>query len=168
MIPTIQTERLTLSPATAGDLDALLALWTDPDVRRFLWDDREVSREEASEVLEECVALSEDGLGLWIVRVGDEDALAGCVGLRPADPPPQIEPLAAFHPAHWGSGYATEALRALLDHAFATLGLPELAATVDVPNDASRRLVERLGFRRTEEVRGPKHRMIRYALKAPG
>jgi RimJ/RimL family protein N-acetyltransferase len=167
MIPTIETERLTLSPVTAGDLDALLELWRDPDVRRFLWDDREVAREEASEVLDACTALGEDGLGLWTVRIRENDALAGCVGLRPAETPPQIEPLAAFHPVHWGSGYATEALRAVLDHAFATLALPELVAAVDVPNEASRRLVERLRFRRTEEVRGPKYEMIRYALPAP-
>jgi RimJ/RimL family protein N-acetyltransferase len=168
MIPTIRTERLTLAPATDADLDALLALWTDPDVRRFLWDDREISRDEAAGVLADCISASEDGLGLWTVRVGDEDALAGCVGLLPANPPPGTEPLAAFHPRHWGSGYATEALRALLDHAFATLRLPALVAAVDVPNAASQTLVERLGFHRVEEIQGPKYRMIRYALAAPG
>jgi RimJ/RimL family protein N-acetyltransferase len=166
MIPILRTERLTLSPATAGDLDALLALWTDPDVRRYLWDDRVVSRDEAAEVLDDCIAISEDGLGLWIVRAGDEDAVAGCVGLRPT-PEPGVEPLAAFHPRYWGRGYATEALRALLDYAFGTLGFRWLTAIVDEPNEASARLVERLGFRRTEMAMGQKNLLLGYVLEAP-
>lgn len=165
MIPTLRTERLTLAPATAGDLDAILALWTDPDVRRYRWDDRVVSREKAAAVLDDVIAISEDGLGLWIVRVEGEDAVAGCVGLRPT-PAPGVEPLVAFHPRYRGHGYATEALRALLDHAFGTLGFRWLSAIVDEPNEASARLVERLGFRRTEMVMGRKNLLLGYVLYA--
>ncbi len=47
-----------LRPARAADLDALWPLWTDPDVRRFLWDDRVIGREEAQATLEDCLALA--------------------------------------------------------------------------------------------------------------
>jgi len=166
MIPTIETGRLTLSPAAAGDLDALLELWREPEVRRYLWNDRELSREKAAGILDGAIAASEHGAGLWTVRVGDDDALAGCVGLRPTEQP-AIEPLAAFHPRHWGRGYATEALGALLDHAFGTLGLAWLSAIVAEPDTGSARLLERLGFRRTEMAMGQKHLLIAYALAAP-
>lgn len=67
-----------------------------------------------------------------------------------------------------GSPCELEALRAVLGHAFATLRLPELVATVDVPNQASHRLVERLGLRRSGERRGPRYPMLLYTLPAPG
>ena len=52
-----------------------------------------------------------------------------------------------FSPAHGGRGYATEAVRALLDLAFGTLGARRVVARVDARNTASRRLLERLGVR---------------------
>ena len=51
--------------------------------------------------------------------------------------------------AYWGQGYAQEALRALIDYAFANLTLTEILADIDPRNDASLRLLKRLGFRRT-------------------
>lgn len=167
MLPTLTTERLTLTPAAPDDLDALWALWTDADVRRFLWDDRAVTREEAAGVLDDCLAAAADGLGLWTVRAHGDDALAGCVGLLPANPPPGVGPLVALHPSRQHRGYAAEALRAVLGHAFATLRLPELVATVDVPNQASHRMVERLGFRRSGERQGPRYPMLLYTLPGP-
>ena len=166
MSPTIRTERLTPTPVTRGDLDALLALWRDPDVRRYLWDDQEVSRAKAARILDSAIAVSDQGVGMWTVRVGDEDALAGYAGLRPT-PASVVEPRAAFHPGYRRRGYATEALGALLDHAFRTLGLPWATAIVEEPDLASARLVERLGFRRTEMVMGRRHLLLGYVLEAP-
>jgi RimJ/RimL family protein N-acetyltransferase len=49
---------------------------------------------------------------------------------------------------HWGRGLATEALTAMIHHAFARLGLHRLETDIDPRNAASIRLVERLGFER--------------------
>jgi RimJ/RimL family protein N-acetyltransferase len=48
--------------------------------------------------------------------------------------------------AHWGRGYATEAARALIDHAFAELGCERLSSRARVSNPASRRVLEKCGF----------------------
>ena len=53
-----------------------------------------------------------------------------------------------IHPSHHRRGIATEAVGALLDFCFATLGLHRLTAFIEPDNTASRALVERLGFRR--------------------
>ena len=50
---------------------------------------------------------------------------------------------------HWGKGYATEAARAVIDHAFAELGHETLCASVRVSNPASRRVLEKCGFQWT-------------------
>ena len=51
-----------------------------------------------------------------------------------------------FHPDHWGQGFAYEAMRALVDHAFAVRPLDHLLADIDPRNEASRRLLLKLGF----------------------
>ncbi len=53
---------------------------------------------------------------------------------------------------HWGNGYATEAARALIDHAFTELGYSELMAGARVSNPASRRVIEKCGFQWTGVV----------------
>ena len=50
---------------------------------------------------------------------------------------------------YWGHGYATEAARALIDHAFGVLGHEMLASGVRVSNPASRRVLEKCGFQWT-------------------
>ncbi len=54
----------------------------------------------------------------------------------------------ALHPAHWGRGYMTEALRALLAFGFEDLDLIRLEADVDPRNGDSSGCIERLGFQR--------------------
>jgi RimJ/RimL family protein N-acetyltransferase len=174
MVPPLHTARLVLSPAVADDLDALHALWADADVRHYLFDDEPVSRERAAAVLADTLALA-DGLGLWSVRLKGGRDLIGCVGLMPvataAEYDPSlagaVEPLAAFAPAAWGNGYATEALTAVLRYGFDDLGLPLVAAVNDVPNAASDRLVRRLGFEVTGECDGPKYRLRTCRLTPP-
>jgi RimJ/RimL family protein N-acetyltransferase len=78
-----------------------------------------------------------------------------------------VEVLAAFDPGVWGRGYATEALETVIDYAFGALRLPRVMAVVDGPNDASHRLVERLGFTATGTGEGPRYRFTSYVL-TPG
>ena len=49
-------------------------------------------------------------------------------------------------PEHWARGYVSEALPALIDHAFGPLELNRLEADIDPDNAASKRVLERHGF----------------------
>jgi ribosomal-protein-alanine N-acetyltransferase len=167
-LPTFTTGRLWLVPAAAGDLDALWTVWRDPDVRRYLFDDEPVSRERAAEVLASCRESEERGLGLWIIRPRDADGLIGCAGLMPLNESVVAhdgtlaglaEPVAALAPGVWGNGYAHESLAALIGYAFDALALPRLIGVNDVPNVASARMLDRLGFVALHEQDGPRYRM---------
>jgi RimJ/RimL family protein N-acetyltransferase len=50
---------------------------------------------------------------------------------------------------YWGRGYATEAMRAVVDHLFTATALDEIAAGCRVTNIASRRVLEKCGFQWT-------------------
>jgi [ribosomal protein S5]-alanine N-acetyltransferase len=145
----IETARLRLTPATEGDVDVLHRIWTDPDVRRYLWDDIVIDRDVAAAVVAHSVTdWRERGYGLWLITELASDAIAGFAGFRTADERPEPELVFGLLPAYWGRGYATEAAQAALDH----LQGAAWAAT-DPENSASIRVLERLGMhfeRRTE------------------
>jgi RimJ/RimL family protein N-acetyltransferase len=88
-----------------------------------------------------------DLLELAVVRRQD-DLLLGDVllGLRSVEHE-TVEVGYIFAPEYGGQGYATEAVRALLDLAFEDLGARRVVARVDARNAPSRRLLERLGLR---------------------
>jgi ribosomal-protein-alanine N-acetyltransferase len=171
-LPIFETERLCLREAVESDLQDLWSIWNDPGVRRFLFDDTQVEREQASEVLASCRALTSQGLGMWVVEPKGERLTVGCVAILPTtvaaefDPALRglVEPLAAFNPSVWGRGYAREALRAIISYALRDLRLPMLAGVTDVPNEASDRMLRALGFTVQKECDGPKHRLRIYSL----
>lgn len=173
----LTTERLTLRPATAADADRLLAHWTDPDVRRFLFDGAVLSRAQvAGEIAVSTRSFAESGYGLWIISVTDGADLIGTAGLRQLEeaegsaawqPTPEQaaeypEVVYSLAPGAWGKGYATEAARAVVDYALGPLGLPAVLAEVDEGNTASIAIIERLGMTRYTVVPGQLGPMIRY------
>lgn len=172
MIPRLATPRAVLEPATEADVDALWRLFTDPMVRRFLWDDALIERAQAAETVAAAAAQNGDGRGLWTIRDGEGGAFLGCVALLAVGAAAEFEPrmaggaevLVALAPEAQHRGHATEALAAVLEHAFRTLGLAEVFAAVDVPNEASHRAMLRAGFAVLGESDGPKYRLRSYRV----
>lgn len=152
----LSTPRLELRRAALEDLPDVHRLWTDPTIRRFLFDDREIAESEARELLEASAAsFAAHGYGIWLACEPGRRTLAGFAGLLQADEaPPNL--VYGIRPDLCGRGLASEAARAVLDHALGPLGLPAVNADVDEPNAASVRVLEKLGMRRLRrtEVRG--------------
>jgi RimJ/RimL family protein N-acetyltransferase len=173
MLPSLSTPRLVLCPATEADLDALWRLLTEPQVRRYLCDDRVLARAEVQGIVAESIAQWREGMGLWLLRL-HEGEMVGCVGLHPVSPgivahapdlAGEIELTIALATEHWGRGYATEALAAAFAHAFARLARDHLVAVVDQPNKRSHRLMTRVGFTPTGmTATGPCYPLRTYRL----
>jgi RimJ/RimL family protein N-acetyltransferase len=163
------TERLVLRPVTAGDHAALLAHWTQPDVRRFLFDGAALSAAEVAETIEESIGhFAARGFGIWLIELGSGTGqagtaagLAGTAGLRPLEES-GLEIFYSLAPGAWGHGYATEAARAVVEYGLGPLGLPEVLAEVDVGNAASVAVVKRLGMTPYAVVPGLLGPMTRY------
>ncbi|HEX8819065.1 MAG TPA: GNAT family N-acetyltransferase [Archangium sp.] len=144
----LRTQRLLLRPFIPEDEDALFGFWNDPHVRRYLWDDRLVSREEVREQL----ALSERdfrerGYGGFMLALAQwPGVLIGFSGLRRIPGGEAVELLYGLYQNFWGRGLATEAARAVLRFGFEEAGLEEILAGADRDNTASVRVMERLGM----------------------
>ena len=151
----LSSERLKLYPVTLEDVDALFALWRDPDVRRYLWDDRQITRREAEELVRQFLAAgSQQGHHLWTVETKDGAALAGFAALREIEDTGEVELLYGLAPQFWGRGLATEASRAVLEYGFDVLGLPRIWARTDPPNTASMGVARRLGMQPADDPGG--------------
>ena len=90
---TLVTPRLSLRPATEADIDALHRLWTDPEVRRFLWDGEIITRETAAEVIGDLIACFDSlGFGLWVAATFEAPRQTiGFAYLRPFGEPVELE-----------------------------------------------------------------------------
>ena len=164
----LSTERLVLRPVTADDHAALLAHWTQPEVRRFLFDGAALSAAEVAETIEESIGhFAARGFGIWLIEpgaeVGTAAGLVGTAGLRPLEES-GLEIFYSLAPGAWGHGYATEAARAVMEYGLGALGLPEVLAEVDEGNAASVAVVKRLGMTPYAVVPGVLGPMTRYRI----
>jgi RimJ/RimL family protein N-acetyltransferase len=108
-VSSLRTTRLTLEPFRLGDLAELRALFTDPDVRRYLLDDAVVSSEwVADEIHGSAQRFADGSAGLWAVRETGFAPIVGCTGYRHFFEPPELQLPYGFRPSHWTLGLATE------------------------------------------------------------
>lgn len=144
----LETVRLCLRPFAANDLNDLHRLWTNPNVRRYLWDDLTITRAQAeAEIVKSTESFNNRGFGFWSLFFKENNAdLIGFCGLRVFETPDEIEILYGIHPSHWGKGLATEAGEAILNYGFQVCRLPKIYAGADGPNTASFRVMEKLGM----------------------
>jgi len=158
----LTTERLVLRPVTGHDHEELLAHWTAPAVRRFLFDGASQTPAQINQVIEDSIgSFAAAGYGLWLIREAGATELAGTAGIRPLEEL-GLEIFYSLAPGVWGKGYATEAARALAEYALGPLGLPEVLAEVDEGNAASVAVVKRLGMTPFAAVPGLLGQMTRY------
>jgi NAD-dependent deacetylase len=153
----IATPRLMLRPVLPRDTEAMHALWTDPEVRRFLWDDTVIQLETSAAVTRASAAeFAARRFGLWSLHVrGEAGPIAGFCGLRTEGIGAEPELLFGLLPAFWRQGLAREAAAAVLTYGFDTIGLPRVVAATDAPNERSARTLAALGM--TRERRGDHH-----------
>lgn len=153
----IATMRLHLRPFTRGDIDAMYAYRQREDVTRFL-SDPPLSRGACAEALQARIGQiawggEGDKIFLAVERRVDR-AMIGEVSLILRDAySRQGEIGYILHPDYHGMGYATEAAAALLAMGFEGAGLHRIHARCHARNDASRRVMERLGMRREAHFR---------------
>jgi ribosomal-protein-alanine N-acetyltransferase len=153
-----------LRAVTAGDGDALHAIFTQPGVRKFLFDDILLTREQTQAHVE--AATRHDA---WVVCENDRpgDRVVGFVSLRPTGE--DVELMVAIGEQDWGRGLAYSASAEALRHGFEIRRRSRILAAVDLPNERSHKLMKSLGFTSTGESDGPKYRLRHYeALRRSG
>lgn len=147
-LPAIETARLRLRPFRPDDLDDLHKLWTEPEVREYLWDGEIITKERVESLINtSIISFDNHRFGLWAVLPRKEESLIGFCGFWFFHEPPKLELLYGLSAAHWHKGLATEATRAMLNYGFEELSFERIEASTDAANLASSKVMERAGMR---------------------
>ena len=144
----LRTERLTLRLVREEDLPALLEMNADDAVTRYLPYDSWRGMEDAQAWMGRAqarLALNEAWQFVIVLRESGQ-VIGSCLLFHFDLPNGRAELGYLLGRAHWGAGYMREAASALVDFAFGTAGLRRLEAEIDPRNEASARLLERVGF----------------------
>jgi ribosomal-protein-alanine N-acetyltransferase len=144
---TFATPRLTGERLAERHLEELLCLHQDPQVMRTLGGARDAEWT-ASRLADQIEHWDRRGMGIYVVRERETGRFAGRVGLQAVviDSVPEVEVLYALVPEFWGQGLATEAAGELVRIAFDVVDLQEVVAFTLIDNQASRRVMEKVGF----------------------
>lgn len=147
----LQTKRVTLRPLVMRDVPFIEEMLSDKasaEMQNVAFD-AEISRDFATSL----VLMNKDSvwtrsLALAIVDK-NTNAPIGLAYLCPFVPKERARLAYSIHRSHWNKGFMTEAARAVVDFAIKQLGIKYLTAAVTESNLASRRVLEKLGFRFT-------------------
>src|SRR5438034_5557520 len=142
----IQTERLVLRAPRAQDAKTIAALVND---RRIAENTLRIPHPYGLADAQSFItaANASDGEIVFLIARRGGDVIGGCGIARFGEEPPEIGYWLGV--SFWGQGYATEAVRAVIDHAFGDLGYDAVAGGARVSNPASRRVLEKCGFQWT-------------------
>jgi ribosomal-protein-alanine N-acetyltransferase len=148
----LETARFALRRFTPADLDWLVALYSDPEVVRYLGGAKD--RTKVLELLNGRILRYYDqhpGLGIWMTVDRETNSALGFHLLNHIQGETFIQVGFVLSRAAWGRGVATEMGRAVLRHGFTTLALPQIVGIAHIDNRASQRVLSKIGLRRRGE-----------------
>jgi RimJ/RimL family protein N-acetyltransferase len=152
----LETAKLLLDPLTPADYPWMIGLYADAEVMQYIGNGtprtEHESRQRLDWFLEQAGRL---GFGYWVVRGRDSREPLGGAMLMIRSPGAKVELGFALARAAWGRGIATEAARAVIDHAFETLDIPELEAFTHPDNAASGTVLRKAGMTDMGLATGP-------------
>lgn len=147
----IETSRLVLRRPLPEDVGPLAEINSDPEVMKYIGDGRVRTFEQTAEGIPRAIReWDERGHGLFSVDRRDTGEFIGWVALTVPSFLPEVLPAIEIGwrlaRRHWGQGFATEAAREALRFGFQSCGFDAIISIRHVDNDASRRVMEKLGL----------------------
>jgi RimJ/RimL family protein N-acetyltransferase len=145
----LETERLVLRRLSTDDAEFVLELLNEPSFLRYIGDRGVRNLEDARQyVLNRLVTSYErNGFGLYLVELRESRIPIGISGLVKRDTLPDADIGFAFLEAYWSKGYAVESAAAVMNYAREVLGLTRILAITSLYNEASARLLGKIGLR---------------------
>ncbi|MBJ6366755.1 GNAT family N-acetyltransferase [Snuella sedimenti] len=149
----IETERLILRSMLPTDLEGMFELDSNPIVHRYLGNKPVKSIGESKKIIDGVLEQYEvRGIGRWSVIEKSSGDFIGWSGLK-LNTEETLNNVSNFYdigyrliPRYWGKGYATESGKAALEYAFNTMRLKTVYGITEKGNQASHRVLLKLGL----------------------
>ena len=152
----IETERLVLRKIAEGDAALQMKALNTPTVMEYLGGVKELHEIEAKHA-KAMASFAREGFGFMMMIEKASGELVGHCGMKRVDNP--LAPNVGDHEIgwlvredRWRHGYANEAMRAVIDWAFTSIGAPFLVAITCERNSPSWRFMEKLGMERRKDL----------------
>lgn len=146
-----ETPRLRIRRWRDEDLEALQDVYGDADAMRWVGDGKPIRREECVEWMGVTRRNYERrGYGMFAIERREQPGVIGFGGLVHPGGQPEPEVKYAFRRAHWGHGFATEAVVGLIAYGASVHGLRHIIATTHPDHLVSHRVLSKAGLRRGE------------------
>jgi ribosomal-protein-alanine N-acetyltransferase len=153
---TLHSARITLIPVDVRNARELWEVLNAPDLRKF----QDIPRVRAEEFERQVRARPKElranasGRFEWVLHAGKPETPIGWISLRVNDRAPRVGEVGySLVLEARGKGYASEALQSVIDEAFIAGELDEVQACIVPENAASRRVLDRTGFREERLLR---------------
>jgi RimJ/RimL family protein N-acetyltransferase len=163
----LETKRLILRRLILDDLDALFALYSDQEIRRY-FPEGTLTYEETKEELEWFLNghPAHPQLGLWATIYKETNQFIGRCGLLPwtIEQRPEVEVAYLLAKEYWGQGLGTEAAQAILEYGFEQLQLSRLICMIDPENQASIKVASKIGMTFEKEMEDEKGPFLLYSI----
>ncbi len=145
----LETERLVLRKFTSDDTGFVLEIVNDPDWLKYIGDKDVHNHDDALNYITQgpVASYEKNGFGLYVAILKNTKIPVGICGLVKRDGLDHPDVGFAFLAAHRGKGYATESAAAVLEYGYKELGLDKILAVTSPDNDASGRVLEKIGLR---------------------
>jgi len=143
----LETQRLRLRQFTQTDVDHLSHLDNDPEVMHYINGGTPVSHDVIQNEILPVFCHYDGCFGVWVAELKETDKFIGWFSLRLTDDLGNEAALGyRLNRATWGKGYATEGVQALICQGFTAWGLHRIVATTYEENQASLRVMEKVGM----------------------
>ena len=145
----LETERLVLRRFSSDDAQFILELLNQPSFLRYIGDKGVRTTEDAVRYIQTGPVASYEkfGFGLYLVELKETGVPIGMCGLLKRDTLPDADVGFAFLPDYWSQGYAFEAASGVMSYGREVLGLRRIVAITSLDNDASIKLLEKIGLK---------------------
>ena len=143
-IPTLETERLILRAAIAADFDAFADIWADGDRSKFIGGPL-VRNKAWRTFAADFGHWHLRGHGMFVVEEKTTGNFIGSIGHWNPEGWPEPEIAWTLSRKATGKGYATEAVKAMIDHTFNTLKWDTVVSYIDDDNSPSQKVAKRVG-----------------------
>jgi RimJ/RimL family protein N-acetyltransferase len=151
----LETDRLVLRRLSIEDAEFILALLNEPSFVQFIGDKGVRTMDDAREYILQGPICSYErfGFGLYLTTLKESGVPIGICGLLKRESLGDVDVGFAFLPQFWSKGYALESASAVMAYGRSRFGLKRIVAVTDPDNQASIRVLEKLGLEFEKMVR---------------
>ena len=155
MFPVLETERLKLREIKKEDAAGIFACFSNDNVTRYYGQETLQNIEGAEKFVDFFSKNFNEKRGIrWGIELKGEKEIIGTIGFNAWFPKHKRAEIGyEIHPDHWRKGYTSEAVSKVLSYGFDVMDLTRIGAVVFLENEASNKLLTKIGFQKEGVLR---------------